>query len=68
MYVFTSWGIADNDPVYQQLLLDVEKSIEDYIIHEQNAGSFTRFKGDAQYWNVLDNSHQTGNFNLIENV
>ncbi len=31
MKCFTGWGIADNDPVYQQIILEVELILETMI-------------------------------------
>jgi len=56
IYFLKSLDLAADDPVYRQLVLDLEFQLNAIIDNRFEMGKFPTFKGNPNFWQILDNS------------
>lgn len=65
MYNFKTYDMLADDPVWRQLKLDLEWTFENHADRRERAGYIPTFKGDPNFWQVLDNSFSPKTISLV---
>jgi hypothetical protein len=66
IYHLKSLDLAADDPVYRQLVIDLEYQINEYVEQRLQMKGTPVFKGSADYWHVLDSSFSEENRKKIQ--
>jgi hypothetical protein len=66
LYHLKSLDMASDDPVYRQLVLDFEFQMNSIVDRRMNAKQFPVFKGNPEYWQVLDDSFDEENRRKVQ--
>eukprot|EP01017_Pseudomicrothorax_dubius_P040122 TRINITY_DN6236_c0_g2_i3.p1 TRINITY_DN6236_c0_g2~~TRINITY_DN6236_c0_g2_i3.p1 ORF type:complete len:315 (+),score=85.51 TRINITY_DN6236_c0_g2_i3:73-945(+) len=67
-YYMKTFDYAADDPVYRQLLLDVEWTLEGIEKTRLDIGKMPVYKADPKYWQVLDDSFTAENISKVQTI
>lgn len=66
MYNYKFVDMVACDPVWRQLILDMEQAFEQQVALRAEQGAMLVFKGDCDFWQVLDNSFDPENIRKVQ--
>ncbi|CAD8109252.1 unnamed protein product [Paramecium primaurelia] len=62
------FNLQENDPLFRQLIVDLHTVVKNIGEKTKQEGHLTFFRGDPNYWHVLDNSFPVESIRLIQNT
>lgn len=65
-YYLKTFDYTADDPVYRQLMLDLDGQLEGIMNNRLEIKDFPVFKGDPGYWRILDNSFSEENVRKVQ--
>ncbi|EGR32906.1 hypothetical protein IMG5_067030 [Ichthyophthirius multifiliis] len=66
LWIYKQYDLAADDPVYRQLKLDMERVFEIQAYQRQEEGYQQTFKGDPDFWQVLDSTFDPENIQKVQ--
>jgi len=65
-YIYKSFDMAADDPVYRQLLIDMNGQLDDLARDRAELGKIEVFKSNPAYWAILDDSYSGENRKKVQ--
>jgi len=65
-YILRTYDMAADDPVYRQLVIDLEYELENIANFREETKKFEVFKSNPAYWAILDNSFSAENIKKVQ--
>jgi len=65
-FIYRSTDMGADDPVYRQLVVELEAQLDEILTNREEMKKFPVFKGDPAYWAILDDSFSAENIKRIQ--